>query len=145
MGRGNGETSCVLGTISNLYIPNERDLSIFYSEVTANYHYWLVPTGRKYVFTLFCSLPPCTINMILPQVMVLSRYHHHCSIPKIGLGTPKAVEAVAEEEEGAYDDVVVLTKGAQPIMSASPVVVEAEKQKREDDARVNKPDEVEST
>jgi hypothetical protein len=77
--------------------------------------------------------------------MVLSRYHRHCSIPKIGLGTPKAVEAVAEEEEGAYDDVVVLTKGAQPIMSASPVVVEAEKQKREDDARVNKPDEVEST
>jgi len=82
--------------------------------------------------------------MILPQVMVLSRYHHHCSIPKIGLGTPKAVEAVAEEE-GAYDDVVVLTKGAQLIMSASPVAAEVEKQKREDDARVNKSDEVEST
>ena len=131
----------LLGTISNLHIPNERDLSIFYSKVTVNCHYWLVPIGRKYVFTLFCSLPPCTTNMILTQVMVLSQYHHHCSIPKIGLGTPKVVGAVAEEE-GAYDDVVVLTK---LIMSASPVMMEVEKQKREDDARVNKPDEVEST
>jgi hypothetical protein len=44
-----------------------RDLlsvvSIFYSEVTANYHYWLVPTGRRYIFTLFCSLPLYISNL----------------------------------------------------------------------------------
>jgi hypothetical protein len=28
-------------------------ISIFYPEVKVNYHYWLVPIGRKCVFTLF--------------------------------------------------------------------------------------------
>jgi hypothetical protein len=49
------------------------------------------------------------------------------------------------KKRGAYDDNAVVMKGAQLTMSASPVAVEAEKQKREDDARVNKSGEVEST
>jgi len=59
--------------------------------------------------------------------------------------TPKVVKVVAEAGGGAYDDDVVVIKDAQLMKSASPVMVKAEKQKREDDARVNKPDEVEST
>jgi hypothetical protein len=50
------------------------------------------------------------------------------------------------KKRGAYnDDDVVVVKSAQPTMSASPVAAEAEKQMREDDARVNKSGEVEST
>jgi hypothetical protein len=48
------------------------------------------------------------------------------------------------KKRGAYHDVMVLMKGAQLMMSASPVAAEAEQQMRKDDARVNKSDEVES-
>jgi len=49
------------------------------------------------------------------------------------------------KKRGAYNDDDVVVKSAQPTMSASPVAAEAEKQMREDDARVNKSGEVEST
>jgi hypothetical protein len=81
----------------------------------------------------FCSLLPCTTNMILPQAMILSRYRppsSQHSQDRLGIRRKRLKRQL--KKRGAYDDVVVI-KGAQLTMSSSPVTAEAEKRKREDD------------
>jgi hypothetical protein len=84
--------------------------------------------------------------MILPQAMVLSRYRPPSSQhSQDRLGIRRKRLKRRQKKRGAYGDDVVVMKGAQLMMSASLVAPEAENQKREDDPRVNKSGELEST